>query len=241
MSDDVDPVVRRVAEVLSTSRSSADIAQIGEIERYRAKLASGAVATTYGLSKQRMQDLAAIASKSPRWAGLIFDLVVALRPTHVLEMGTAVGISGAYIAAALKANGNGNLVTVDANRKSYKIACNTFFDLGLDQYVTTVHDTFENALDGLMDCEPSFDMVFKDGEHSQSATTNWFDSLTPRMSASSAFLLDDIRRDSGMKQAWDDVKLRPNVAASVDFYGLGLTILSSKTGGRARSYRYGVR
>jgi predicted O-methyltransferase YrrM len=241
MSRDVDPRVRRFAEILASERSAVHSAQIDDIERHREHLAGGYSASRYGLSQSRMEALAMVASKSPRWAGLIFDIVIALRPTRVLEMGTAIGISGAYIAAGLVANDHGELVTIEYNSKSYEVARDTFSDLDLDQRVTLVHGTFEDALETLMDSEPSFDLVFKDGEHSESATTRWFDSLAPRLASPSAFLLDDIRRDAGMKRAWDQVRRDPQVAASINFYGMGLLILSPQEGIPARTYNFGIR
>jgi predicted O-methyltransferase YrrM len=240
MAQDEDAAVRRISEVLSTGRSAADAAQINEIERYRAQLAKGET-SSHGLSDERMEALATVASKSPRWAGLIFDLVVALKPARVLEMGTAVGISGAYLAAGLKANDHGELVTIEYNLKSYEVARDTFSDLGFDQQVTLVHGSFEDTLGSLIDSEPRFDLVFKDGEHSELATTRWFDSLAPQLAPSSAFLLDDIRRDQGMKKAWDHVRRHPSIVASIDFYGMGLLILSSQMDVSTRAYRYGVR
>lgn len=240
MAQDEDAAVRRISGELSKARSGGDAAQIREIERYRARLAAGET-PRHGLSFERIEALATVASKSSRWAGLIFDLVLALRPARVLEMGTAVGISGAYIAAGLNANDHGELVTIEYNSKSCEVARDTFSDLGLDQRVTLVQGTFEDTLGQLTDGEPCFDLVFKDGEHSELATTSWFDSLAPQLASSSAFLLDDIRRDEGMKKAWDHVRRQPGVAASIDFYGMGLLILSPQTEVPTRTYRFGVR
>lgn len=188
-----------------------------------------------------MDELARVASKGPRWASLIFDLVVALEPTRVLEMGTAVGISGAYVAAALEANGFGALVTVEGNARNYEIACETFAALGLDHRVTVVKGKFGEVIDDVIDSEPRFDLVFKDGDHSEAATVEWFDSLAPRLAPTSSFLLDDIRRDAGMKSAWNQVKRRGRVAASVDFFGMGLVLLKPPPHAESRHYRYGIR
>jgi predicted O-methyltransferase YrrM len=195
--------IRSIANTLVARRPPAIVDRIGEIERYREHLCSAEAAAGHGLPVDQMTALARVASKSPRWAALILDLVLALKPARVLETGTAVGVSGAYIAAGLEANGSGELVTVDSNKRSHEIACGTFADLRLARHVTALHGTFADTIDALVDDGPPIDLVFKDGGHSESATTSWFDTLAPRLADRSSFLLDDIRRDRGMKAAWD--------------------------------------
>ena len=43
----------------------------------------------------------------------VYEHVRRTQPAHVLELGTAHGVSAAYVAAALEANGRGHLVTAD--------------------------------------------------------------------------------------------------------------------------------
>jgi predicted O-methyltransferase YrrM len=49
----------------------------------------------------------------PEQGGRIFDHIRTTRPDQVLELGTAHGVSAAYMAAALEANGRGRVTTVD--------------------------------------------------------------------------------------------------------------------------------
>jgi hypothetical protein len=44
-----------------------------------------------------------------------------------------------------------------------------------------------------------------------------------------------------MKPAWEEVERRPPVLASVDFFGLGLVLLTSEDHPDAEAFRYGVR
>src|SRR5262245_34189912 len=61
-------------------------------------------------------------SKGPPAAFLLYALVRELGPAQVLELGTNVGISSAYLAAALRANGRGALATLDASPYRQRIA-----------------------------------------------------------------------------------------------------------------------
>src|SRR5438876_3799024 len=50
---------------------------------------------------------------TPHQGRLIYDHVIAERPETILELGTAHGVSAAYMAAALDEVGQGTLVTLD--------------------------------------------------------------------------------------------------------------------------------
>src|SRR5947199_9622933 len=65
----------------------------------------------------RFEDVAAavrgIPFMSEHWGRRVYDHVRQTGPEQVLELGTAHGVSAAYLAAALEANGQGHLVTAD--------------------------------------------------------------------------------------------------------------------------------
>jgi hypothetical protein len=73
-----------------------------------------------------------IASKPPYWCRLLFHLIRGWRPSTCIEMGTAVGISAAYQAAALKLNGSGRLTTLEGAEGLAAVARRNFRNLGLD-------------------------------------------------------------------------------------------------------------
>lgn len=50
---------------------------------------------------------------TPEFGRRVYTHVTEAKPEQVLELGTAHGVSAAYIAAALEANGRGHLTTVD--------------------------------------------------------------------------------------------------------------------------------
>jgi predicted O-methyltransferase YrrM len=63
-------------------------------------------------------------------AQLLYALVRAIRPRNVLELGTGLGLSGFFIASALKANGDdGFLFTVEPNADFALAAAQLLFNL----------------------------------------------------------------------------------------------------------------
>src|ERR1700730_17781669 len=56
---------------------------------------------------------------SPALGRRVYDHVRRTQPGQTLELGTAHGVSAAYIAAALEANGAGTVTTVDHGGAAY--------------------------------------------------------------------------------------------------------------------------
>jgi predicted O-methyltransferase YrrM len=92
----------------------------------------------------------------------------------VLELGTAHGVSAAYIAAALAANGDGHLTTVDHAGAAYDPApAEVLSRAGLAERVTVVRDhssynwflkeQVEEASDDAGNCEPRYEFCYLDG------------------------------------------------------------------------------
>src|SRR5712691_6465674 len=65
----------------------------------------------------RFEEVAAavrdIPYMSEHWGRRVYEHVRNTGPQSVLELGTAHGVSAAYLAAALEANGRGHLITAD--------------------------------------------------------------------------------------------------------------------------------
>ena len=65
-------------------------------------------------------------SKAAVWAEVLYHLTRVLRPQKVLAMGTCVGISGSYIAAACSFNNQGRLWTIEGSPATATLAQQTF-------------------------------------------------------------------------------------------------------------------
>src|SRR5918994_1178426 len=55
---------------------------------------------------------------TPEAGRRVYDHVRSTRPSEILELGTSYGVSAAYMAAALEANGEGRITTVDHVRSN---------------------------------------------------------------------------------------------------------------------------
>ena len=67
-----------------------------------------------GHGSRSVSTITSLAAKSPKYAALLFRIVKYYKPHYILELGTSLGISTAYLAAADKnsvvVSGEGNFV-----------------------------------------------------------------------------------------------------------------------------------
>src|SRR5205807_998939 len=111
---------------------------------------------------------------SPELGRRVYDHIVASRPGEVLELGTAHGVSAAYMAAALEANSHGSLTTVDHGGAAYDpLPEEVLGRAGLLHRVTIVrkHSSYnwflrkqvEQASDEAGNTTPRYDFCYLDG------------------------------------------------------------------------------
>src|SRR5690606_32967933 len=109
----------------------------------------------------------------PDQGRLLFSLVRVLRPRSVLELGTNIGISAAYIRLGLRYGGQGSLTTVDASGARLELARRNFDTLGLD-HPDWVEGRFDDVVPSLLTTVRPLDLVFIDGNHKRDPTLSYF-------------------------------------------------------------------
>src|ERR1700761_8959115 len=97
---------------------------------------------------------------SPTAGRLVYSLIRAAKPTTVLEFGMSYGISTLHLAAAVRDNGSGRVVTTELSAKKIAAARETFAAAGLADYITLLPGDARETLAGL-DAPPG--LVFLDG------------------------------------------------------------------------------
>src|SRR5262249_31791723 len=114
-------------------------------------------------------------SKPPTWARLLFRLVRDLAPETVLELGSCVGISAAFQAAALHLNGTGRLITLEGAAPLAERTARTLADLCLSEVAEVRVGEFDDTLpDALRELAP-VGLSFIDGNHQERPTLTYAD------------------------------------------------------------------
>jgi predicted O-methyltransferase YrrM len=111
--------------------------------------------------RERSDAAAHIYMPVPRAGGvLLYQLVRAIRPKTVLEFGMSFGISTLYLAAAVRDNGIGEVITTEMSPDKIAAARGIFTNTGLDDIITILDGDARETLT-MLDRKPDF--VFLDG------------------------------------------------------------------------------
>ena len=97
---------------------------------------------------------------TPEAGRLLYALVRATRPKTVVEFGMSFGISAIHLAAALRDNGSGRVVTTELSAAKIAAAKQTFAETGLDDLITVFEG---DALSTLAGVDGPVDFVLLDG------------------------------------------------------------------------------
>ncbi len=118
---------------------------------------------------------------------LLHNLIRAVRPATVVEFGTSFGISTLHLAAAVRDNGTGRVITTELNKDKIAAARRTFAETGLDDLITVLEG---DARDTLATLDAPADLVLLDG---------WKDLclpvlhlLEPRLAPGTLVIADDV-------------------------------------------------
>jgi predicted O-methyltransferase YrrM len=176
----------------------------------------GAGSRTVNGHKRKVSDIARSSLKPQKYAELLYKLVHYYQPHHVLELGTSLGITTAYLSAAAP-----QLTTVEGAPAVASIANDFFEQAQLKQIQLTVGN-FDVVLndDFLKQVQP--DMVYIDGNHRKEPTIRYFNLLLPYMQEDAWIVFDDIHWSREMEEAWEYIKAHEAVTLSLDFFFIGI-------------------
>jgi predicted O-methyltransferase YrrM len=80
---------------------------------------------------------------------ILYNLIRATRPATVVEFGTSFGISTLYLAAAVRDNGAGRVITTELSPSKIATARRTFEDAGLADLITVLEGDARETLTGV--------------------------------------------------------------------------------------------
>ncbi len=165
------------------------------------------------------------SASMPSWEGcLLFKLIRELQPSVCLELGTCLGISAAYQAAALKLNQSGSLITLEGAESLASIARQSFDKLGFDN-VQVVIGKFQDNLHKTLSANAPVNFAFIDGHHDGDATLAYFEQIYSFTSEQALLVFDDIRWSKNMRRAWTTIRSDDRINYSVDLWWLGICII----------------
>jgi predicted O-methyltransferase YrrM len=228
----VAPVARALLATAHRRPDDASRDWIERIEAERAHLRSSTLPLSGGSgARSTVGEVTRRASVSPLRATLLLHLVRALDARRCLELGTCVGISGAYVAAAMQLGGGGLLTSLEGHPDRAEVARDSWSRLGLagaEVVVGRFHQTLPRVLEG-----PAHDLVFVDGDHDGRATVGYVAAIRASSRPGTVLVLDDIDWSRDMRAAWSTLRAELTGSLVCDLGRVGLIRLGPEDAGRA--------
>jgi len=171
--------------------------------------------------RRRVCDIARTHLERPEVAQAMFRLVNFIdeeekKPLEILELGTSLGVTTSYLAAA---NSRNHVVTLEGSEAVLQIAQNVWRALKLENiewHQGNIDDTLS------IHARERLDVAYVDANHTYEATMRYLDFLLPRMNEKGVVVLDDIHYSKEMERAWKELKADERVTTSMDLYHIGL-------------------
>lgn len=168
--------------------------------------------------QRKVKDIAATSLKPAKYARLLHRLVRYYQYQHILELGTSLGITTAYLASA---NRNYRVITCEGAGAIAGVANEGFKQLELSN-ICIETGPFEDTLPRILKQQPAPELVFIDGNHREAPTLQYFHQLLEVMPQNGLLIFDDIHWSAEMESAWETIQKHPAVTLSVDLFFIGL-------------------
>ncbi len=158
---------------------------------------------------------------SPRNAQIFFRIANWLghdaeRSIDIIELGTNLGITTAYLASAAKTN---RITSFEGSEELIQLARRNWRKLGL-RNIRVFHGNIDQTL--FKHAKKPFDLAFIDANHRYEPTCRYVDHLAQFAHEKSIIIIDDIHYSPEMEQAWKTIQQRDYVTTTMDYFDFGL-------------------
>lgn len=176
----------------------------------------------------RIADAVRWMSVPPSIGRLLMKLVRELEPGSCLEVGTGLGLSGAYHGAALELNGHGRLLTLDVVEVHAEHAREGFAELGLGRVEARAGEAEELLRSALADAAP-IDYALVDADHREEPTVSCFEAMLPHLAEGAVVVFDDVGFSlPEMARAWRAIAGNERVSVALPVGRLGIAVIAGR-------------
>jgi predicted O-methyltransferase YrrM len=170
--------------------------------------------------ERRIADIVKNAEKPARFGRLLYRLIRRFESKTVVELGTSLGLTTAYLAAATQLE-SGQVVSFEGCPETAAMARQNLAQLSA-QNVTVVVGNIDETLTPQMATLGPVDLAFFDANHRYQPTLRYFETCLPNAHNDTCFVFDDIHWSPEMERAWVDIQAHPSVTVTIDLFWVGL-------------------
>lgn len=182
----------------------------------------GAGSSVIQSKMRKVKDIAASSPKNKKFAQLLFRIVRYYKPDTVIELGTSLGITSCYLAAA---NPYDKVYTIEGSENLAKIAKESLHSINAFN-IDVITGNFDQQLPELLSKLKRTGLVFVDGNHRLDPTLRYFYMLMEKVDEKSILIFDDIHWSREMESAWEQIKQHPGVILTVDLFFIGIVFFN---------------
>ena len=172
-------------------------------------------------AQRKISTIARTALKPKKFGQLLFRMVNHYQPNTILELGTSLGITTAYLGAARSGS---RLVSIEGSDAIANQAAINLGKLGITN-VHLVKGDFDEVLKPLLERLSAVDFAFVDGNHRKEPTLRYFEEILRFSHPNTILVFDDIHWSREMEEAWAAICRHPLVRCTVDLFFVGMVFL----------------
>lgn len=167
---------------------------------------------------RKVSDVAKGSLKPAKYSQLLFRMIDYYGPAQIMELGTSLGITTAYLASA---NTNAKVTTFEGSATIAQIARQNHGSMGLAN-ISLLEGNFDDQLPKWLAHNKKVDFAFIDGNHAYKPTIAYFEALLDVVEDHSILVFDDIHWSREMDAAWAQISAHPRVTLSIDLFFIGI-------------------
>ena len=141
------------------------------------------------------------------------------RGLTIVELGTSLGVTTAYLAAMDSRN---RVVTFEGCEAVADVAKENWKALNINNIECRVGEITVDSLQLAVDDWRGIDVAFIDANHTYTSTCEYFDVLARKVHEKSVIVVDDIHHSEEMERAWKMICADERVTSTIDLYQMGL-------------------
>jgi len=182
----------------------------------------GAGSSVIKTNRRVIKDIAGSSLKPKKYAQLLYRMVQYYQPATIVELGTSLGITSAYLSCG---NKHAKLYTCEGAGSIAAIAQDMFDSLQIEN-IEIIRGDFAKTLPLLFPTIQPVDFAFVDGNHRKAPTLQYFEQLMAHSTNTTIFVFDDIHWSMEMEAAWSIIQRHPAVTLTIDLFFIGLVFIN---------------
>jgi predicted O-methyltransferase YrrM len=168
--------------------------------------------------ERRICDIAKYSAVPRKYGVFLYRMAGAFGRPLIVELGTSLGISTMYMAAA---SPEVPLITIEGSATVSEIASMNFTWAGL-QNIRSLTGSFESLLPAVKKEGIHPGLVFIDGDHRREPLLSCFNHIADMSGPDTVVIIDDINYGKDMAATWKTIQDHQKVSVTVDIFRMGV-------------------